>query len=63
MEYFSHILSGDDAILSIEESDMSDGGRNGGEAEPITECKEYAEVDFAILFISVPVNLKLIVHN
>jgi hypothetical protein len=50
-------------VLPIEEPDMSDGGGNGGEAEAVTECKEHAEADFAVLTISVQVKLKPVVHD
>lgn len=42
---------------------MCDGGGDGGEAEPISERKEYAEVDFANPSIRVTVNLELFVHD
>jgi hypothetical protein len=42
---------------------MRYGGSNGGEAEPITECEEYAEVDFAMLIVRILIKLKLSVDN
>lgn len=42
---------------------MRDGGSDGGEAEPISECKECAKVNFPELVVCFHVKLKLIVDN